>query len=481
MTSVSAIIVTYNHAKFIARALESVLAQDVECDIFVCDDCSTDGTPDIVRSYAQLHPDRINLIAASTNLCNWSLILRAAHTARGDYLALLDGDDFWTSPRKLSRQAAFLAENPDCSFCFHNVLVLDDAGEARPHLHNHCERTFWNLPDVLTNCFIQAGSTMFRAHILRDWFQSPLCGACPLDSGDWGLYVFAAERGNIGYLDEVMSVYRLHNHGLWSSIPQTTKFERIIEFYQAIAPHVAAEYQGLIQEMILKRSFDLSLEYERSGDFAKAALSLGNVMRARPAWAPKYIPGFHAGGWQEIERRLWSYQHASFPGAVSALQAAARTFSPPFSFVPQIAQSGSGACLRLADHRDCNIEYVNDYCEPLKGYRIMAASGGLLEVKGWAVDLQSRNLAQAVELTLAGNLYRAAYGILRPDVADYFGVPSFCNSGFRAVIALGQLPPGPCEFRVRILLRENGDYIESNPVSFEIVAAPVIVMDRAAD
>jgi hypothetical protein len=302
-----------------------------------------------------------------------------------------------------------------------------------------------------------------------------------MSSSDWGLYVFAAQHGNIGYLDEVMSVYRLHPNGVWSGILQTAKFERIIAFYRAIAPHLSSECQGLVQEMILKRSFDLSLEYERAGDPAKAAVCLEEVIGARPAWAGQYIPGFHAGGWQAIERRLWLCRHPRFFRTLSALQRAARRFFPPHSPVPQIAQSGSGACLRLADHRDCNIEYVNDYCEPLKGYRIMAASGGLLEVKGWAVDQQSGNVVQGVELALPGNLYRAEYGTLRPDVADYFDVPSFRNSGFRAVVSLGHLPPGPYEFRVRILLRENGDYIESNPVSFEIVSAPAMVMDRAGD
>lgn len=479
--TVSTIIITYNHAEFIAQALESVLAQSLECQIFVCDDCSTDGTQDIVRFYGKCRPGRINLIAASANRNDWSLLSQAVHSAQGDYIAFLDGDDFWVTPQKLSRQSAFLEENPECSCCFHNAMIRDDSGEAKPRLHNFCDRILWSLPDVLRNCFIQVGSSMFRSRVLREWFQSALFRACPLDSGDWGLYVFAAQQGNIGYLDEVMSVYRLHNRGFWSSLQATKKFERIIEFYRAVAPHIALEHQSLIQEMILKRSFDLSLEYEGAGDCAKAAVYLADVLAARPVWAPQYIPGFQAGGWQALERRLWLCRHPRFFRTLSALQTAARTFFPPHSPVPQIAQSSTGACLRLADHRDCNIEYVNDYCEPLKGYRIMAAAGGLLEVKGWAVDQQSANVARGAELVLAGNLYRAEYGTLRRDVADYFDVPSFGNSGFRAVVSLGQLPPGPYEFRVRILLRENGDYIESNPVSFEIVSAPTMVMDRAGD
>ncbi len=471
--TVSTIIVTYNHARFIAQALESVLAQDVSPDheILICDDCSTDGTSDIVRKYEKDHPERISLFTSQVNLFDWSLISLAVQKARGAYIALLEGDDFWTCPQKLSRQAGFLEENRHFSCCFHNVLVIDETGRQLPRLHNHCERTVWGLSDVLTTCFFQGSSTMFPASVLRAWFQSPLFHSCPMQSSDWGLYVFAAQQGSLGYLDEVMSVYRLHDQGFWSSVPQTTKFERIIEFYRAIAPHVASEHQSLIQEMIFKRSVDLSLEYERSADFAKAAMYLADVLAVRPVWAPQYIPAFYAGSWQALERRLWLYRHPRLFRAVSALQAAVRTFFQPYSPLPQIAQSGNGARLRLADHRDCNVEYVNDYCEPLKGYRIMAASGGLLEVKGWAVDLQSRNLAQGVELALAGNLYRAEYGILRPDVADYFGVPSLGNSGFRAVVPLGQLSPGPYEFRVRILLRENGDYIESNPVSFEIVSA----------
>ncbi|PWU08274.1 MAG: hypothetical protein C5B51_08105 [Terriglobia bacterium] len=472
---VSTIVVTYNHARYIGQALDSVLTQELgsEQEVLVCDDCSSDRTPDIVRQYQRVQPDQITLLASQVNRFDWSLIAEAVDRARGEYIAFLEGDDYWTSPQKLTRQVAFLAANHDCSCCFHNVLVLDESRRQRPHLYNHCERTFWTLPDVLRNCFFQAGSTIFPAQIMRRWFQSPLV-QCPIESGDWALNVFAAQQGSIGYVDEVMSVYRLHDRGIWSSLEQTAKFERILRFYRAVAPHVAVESQELIREMILKRSYDLSLEYERVRNLNKAGTCLAEVIAARPAWAPEYIPGFDQGGWEELERRLWLYRHPLAFRTVRALRHASRVFSPAPPAPPQPRRSANGVSRRLADHQDCNVEYVNDYCEPLKGYRITAVAGGSLEVKGWAVDGESRCSAKGVELELGGNLYLADYGTSRPDVAAYFGIPEMRNSGFRAVVNLDQLAPGQHDFRIRILVGDNGDFLESNPVGFEIVALPCL-------
>jgi hypothetical protein len=235
--------------------------------------------------------------------------------------------------------------------------------------------------------------------------------------------------------------------------------------------------------MILKRSFDLSLEYERAGDLARAAMYLGDVIAARPSWAAQYVPGFDTVGWEGLERRLQLYRNPVAFRRVSSLPAKRTVGNPPApGLLPgQTARTPAANCLGPADHPDCNIEYVNDYSEPLKGYRIMAVCGGLLQVKGWAVDQQARAAACGVELVLDGALYPAEYGTPRPDVADYFQVPAFRESGFRVEIPLDYISPGSHEFRIRILLRENGDYLESMPVRFDAVSAAPIRLNRSLD
>lgn len=219
-------IITYNHAPFIAQAIESVLAQrtDFEFEVLIGEDDSSDDTREIVRGYQAKYPDRIRLFlndrknvvyvnGKPTGLWNFANNLR--HT-RGEYVALLDGDDYWTSPLKLQKQVDFLEQNRDCALCFHNVRLLDESEPTRLELH-HAEpmRDRYELADLLKGNFMHTCSVVFRSGLFGDlppWFFK-----CPL--GDWPLHVLNAQHGRIGYLDQVMGVYRRHAQGAWS--PQT--------------------------------------------------------------------------------------------------------------------------------------------------------------------------------------------------------------------------------------------------------------------
>src|SRR4051794_38896574 len=113
---------TYNHAPYIAQALESALAQTLSApfEILVSEDCSTDGTREIVLRYADRDP-RIRLLLSHSNLRSNEVVARGLRAARGRYVALLDGDDYWTSPTKLQAQVEFLEARPGFSICFHDV------------------------------------------------------------------------------------------------------------------------------------------------------------------------------------------------------------------------------------------------------------------------------------------------------------------------------------------------------------------------
>ena len=100
------LLVTYNHSAYIRQAVESVLAQeaDFEWEVLITEDCSTDGTREIVQEYADRHPERIRLLLSKLNQNDNEVVSRGIDAARGTYLALLDGDDYWLGPRKLELQ-----------------------------------------------------------------------------------------------------------------------------------------------------------------------------------------------------------------------------------------------------------------------------------------------------------------------------------------------------------------------------------------
>src|SRR6185436_18390622 len=135
MAKVSVLMIAYNIERFIGQAIDSVLMQraDFDYEIVIGEDCSTDGTRDIVRQYAAEHPSKIRPILRVNNLGMNANFVATLQECRGTYIALLDGDDYWTSPYKLQRQVDFLDNHPEYSISFHNVtIVYEDRRPSHP-------------------------------------------------------------------------------------------------------------------------------------------------------------------------------------------------------------------------------------------------------------------------------------------------------------------------------------------------------------
>ena len=134
MVKVSALILTYNHERFIGQAIEGFLTQktDFPSELVIAEDCSTDGTRDVIRRYWEKYPDRIRVLLNRHNIGAGPTITRAYHACRGQYVAVVEGDDYWTSPDKLQRQADLLDRHPEYAMCFHSVQMVWDDGSRAP-------------------------------------------------------------------------------------------------------------------------------------------------------------------------------------------------------------------------------------------------------------------------------------------------------------------------------------------------------------
>ncbi|MCQ2307121.1 MAG: glycosyltransferase [Bacteroidales bacterium] len=121
----SIITITYNQEQFIAKTIESVLMQKVDFPIeyIIAEDCSTDGTLAICKDYAEKYPDIIRIITSEKNVGGIENERRAMLAAKGKYVALCEGDDYWTDPLKLQRQVGFLESHPDYSVTFHRYKI----------------------------------------------------------------------------------------------------------------------------------------------------------------------------------------------------------------------------------------------------------------------------------------------------------------------------------------------------------------------
>lgn len=208
---VSISIITYNHAAFIRQTLDGILMQqtDFEYEVIIGDDLSPDNTREILLEYQAKHPDKISLILHAEKaggIPGKMNFVSTIHAAKGEYIALLDGDDYWTDPLKLQRQVDFLDQNQEYSLCFHNAQIVFDGveGKDRPYNPWTTPQTFQIKDLILNEWFIHSGSIMYR----RDWFPKVKDSFYALPSGDIPIGITLADQGPIGYLPFNMSVYR---------------------------------------------------------------------------------------------------------------------------------------------------------------------------------------------------------------------------------------------------------------------------------
>ncbi len=245
--------ITYNHRNYIVGAIESFLMQKTTFSfkIVIGEDCSTDGTKEIVLEYAKKYPDIIRVITSKKNVGAINNSIRTLNACKGKYIAICEGDDYWTDPLKLQKQVDFLEENPDYSLCFHNTLILyDDKSHPPRYFCSKYQKKVSIVEDVIKKWFIPSASMVIRKNMLElpSWFNK-------VYNGDWTLHLLLSLKGKIGYLDEVMSVYRKSlNPCSLSNVYKGKAFIinqeqiKILQFYNE---YTEFRYNELIQNKII--------------------------------------------------------------------------------------------------------------------------------------------------------------------------------------------------------------------------------------
>lgn len=211
---ISVCLITYNHFNYIGLAIDSVLSQklDVPWELIIADDCSTDGTAGIVSAYKEKYPDLIRLLDHGKNLGPGLNFVNLINSARGKYIAYLEGDDYWIDDLKLQKQYKFLEENTGLSICYHQVKWIDSVGndfawqDIKPGTPtNGSDPAVSNMHDLLKKgWFMRSCSLFFQKITIPNGFDK-------LMSGDYALHVLIADKGNIGFIKQMMGVYRIHD------------------------------------------------------------------------------------------------------------------------------------------------------------------------------------------------------------------------------------------------------------------------------
>ncbi|HVW99045.1 MAG TPA: glycosyltransferase, partial [Candidatus Babeliaceae bacterium] len=229
MAKVSVVMITYGHEKYIAQAVNGVLMQ--ECDfpveLIIANDCSPDNTDLIIKDFIENHSKggTINYIKHEKNVGMISNLISAIEQTTGDYIALCEGDDYWTDPMKLQKQVNFLEANPDYAMCIHNVMNLKEDGKKT--LFATYDKEDFTITDLAKGNFISTLSVVYRVY--KEKFPSYFHR---IFLGDYVLNMHVAMNGKIRLINEVMGVYRLHGQSVWSARQEEFK---LIKAAEAIA------------------------------------------------------------------------------------------------------------------------------------------------------------------------------------------------------------------------------------------------------
>jgi len=265
---VSVCVPAYNHEKYIAQMLDGALMQQTTFpfEIVIGDDASTDRTQEIIRDYMDKYPGRIRAFLHEENqgpkepreFAGRNNVLALLKACKGEYVAMCEGDDYWTDTLKLQKQVDFLDANPDFSICHHNVEVIYEDGSPSHFFNNPDQKLVSTIEDILEDkWFMATASWLYRNHFLNNDFADWHAKAA---AGDWAVVIQLAAHGKIGYLPETMGIYRKHSAGLSNVHAQTNIrfWKNRKEMFENVNKWLAFRYDKTIQETVSKYSTYLS-------------------------------------------------------------------------------------------------------------------------------------------------------------------------------------------------------------------------------
>jgi len=271
----SVVVITYQHAPYIRECLDGILMQETNFafEIILGEDASTDGTREICVQYAKAHPGRIrlflhnreNIILVDGKTSGQFNFLHCLNHARGKYIAICEGDDYWTDPNKLQMQVNFLEANPDYSICFHYSSSLIGQKLFPPDADAAPNETTRTEDLIIHSSYISTASVVLRIAkvVVPEWLA--------YSKGiDYGLFLCASIDSKIKLIPKKMSVHRQNPSGIWTTLTEYEKKVMLVSQYKKMVGH----FSNSLNELVLQRIAEVRLEA------ARAAIHAGEKDRA---------------------------------------------------------------------------------------------------------------------------------------------------------------------------------------------------------
>jgi glycosyltransferase involved in cell wall biosynthesis len=245
----SVCLITYNHENFIKKTIDSILMQitNFDFDIVIADDFSTDSTRYFINEFKHKYYEKISLIYQKVNVGAHKNWLDLLNYSKSEYIAYIEGDDYWIDPYKLQKQVDFLDANLNYNLCFTRAYKLIE-NELIPIIVPYNESNDYDLVDLydlhlpITSCTVVFRNIKLPTFLNRE-----------IKCGDIALYTALSLNSKIKLIDSFTSVYRIHSGGVWQGISTAQQIKNKLQLYKIIFSKVDDQ----IKEIILNQTFSV--------------------------------------------------------------------------------------------------------------------------------------------------------------------------------------------------------------------------------
>ncbi len=223
----SVVVQANNFEKYVRKCLDSILMQKVnfEYELLCSDDCSTDNSLAILEEYQSKFPNIIKVVKNAKNLGSAKTALKLYSLTQGQYMTVIDGDDYLIDENRFRQQVDFLDQNPDFTGVASNTIMKYEDNSKEDELIVKSEiPTQHTVEDFISaRTYFHTSAIMFR-NIYKNRYPNFL--SHEYGEGDWIRAIMHSSQGNIGYIDKIVSVYRVHNKGAWNKMNDFQKMNR---------------------------------------------------------------------------------------------------------------------------------------------------------------------------------------------------------------------------------------------------------------
>lgn len=316
--TVSVCVQTYNHVSFIQRCIDSILSQ--ECDfrfeIILGEDESQDGTRESCIRLAQEHDeivlflrDRKDVIMIDGRPSGRFNLIENLSAARGEFIALLEGDDYWNDPKKLQKQVDYLRARNDYFAVTSDTYYLK--GRVLEHTYMETKRSWLNLNEdandevsflaIATQAFPHTSTWLFRNELrLPSAYRNYVVGDVPL-------FLFIVNSGKVGYLNEVMSVYRMHEGGLTNTLRASKRLEhmrKVANMLQDMIKFLKPEHAEKVPEAIRSIIYQTVFDFPTLDAYYAARIDLRQLDVSMPNAGSALLKAYLSGKWREVKTNI---------------------------------------------------------------------------------------------------------------------------------------------------------------------------------